>query len=66
MAELPSKLKRKTRNSSGSGAVSPDGNSGKTQEAMAKIKKGKRRGKLASFDKREPDKLYIDGHFIPM
>ena len=31
-----------------------------------KLKKAKEEGKLASFDKKEPDKLYTDGHFIPM
>ena len=31
-----------------------------------KLKKAREEGKLASFDKKEPDKLYIDGHFIPM
>ena len=31
-----------------------------------KLKKAREEGKLASFDKKEPDKLYIDGHFVPM
>ena len=31
-----------------------------------KLKKAREEGKLTSFDNREPDKLYIDGHFIPM
>ena len=125
MAELPSKLKRKTRNSSGSEAESPDGkricevsnkeielsadSNGASRPIIArflrfpdrerifrraievrddtevrvftdlpreiqeirkkqwpKLKKAREEGKLASFDKKEPDKLYIDGHFIPM
>ena len=31
-----------------------------------KFKKAREEGKLASFNKKEPDKLFIDGHFIPM
>lgn len=31
-----------------------------------KLKKAREEGKFASFDKKEPDKLYIDGHFIPI
>ena len=31
-----------------------------------KLKKAREEGKLVSFHKKEPDKLYIDGHFIPM
>ena len=31
-----------------------------------KLKKAREEGKLASFDRKEPDKLYIDGQFIPM
>ena len=31
-----------------------------------KFKKAREEAKLASFDKKEPDQLYIDGHFIPM
>ena len=31
-----------------------------------KLKKAREEGKLASFDKKEPDKLYIDGPFVPM
>jgi len=31
-----------------------------------KLKKAGGEGKLALFNKKEPDKLYIDGHFIPM
>ena len=30
------------------------------------LKKAREEGKLASFDRKEPDKLYIDGQFIPM
>ena len=31
-----------------------------------KLKKAREEGKVASFDRKEPDKLYIDGHFIPI
>ena len=31
-----------------------------------KLKVAREERKLASFDKKEPDKLYIDRHFIPM
>ena len=31
-----------------------------------KLKKAREEGKVASFDKKEPDKLYIDGQFIQM
>ena len=31
-----------------------------------KLKKSREEGKVASFDRKEPDKLYIDGHFIPI
>lgn len=31
-----------------------------------KLKKAREEGKLATFDKREPDKLYIEGQLIPM
>ena len=31
-----------------------------------KLKKAREEGKLASFDKKELDKLYIDGHFNSM
>ena len=38
------------------------------RKATAKVKKCKRRRKisLVAFDKKVPDKLYIDGHFIAM
>ena len=31
-----------------------------------KLKKAREEGKVASFDRKEPDKLYIDGHFVPI
>lgn len=31
-----------------------------------KMKRAREEGKLASFSKKEPDKLFIDGHFVPM
>ena len=31
-----------------------------------KIKRAREEGKLASFSKKEPDKLFIDGRFVPM
>ena len=31
-----------------------------------KLKKAREEGKVASFDRKEPDKLYIDGHLIPI
>ena len=31
-----------------------------------KLKKAREEGEVASFDRKKPDKLYIDGHFIPI
>ena len=31
-----------------------------------KLKKAREEGKVASFDRKEPDKLYIDGQLIQM
>ena len=31
-----------------------------------KLKRAREEGEVASFDRKEPDKLYIDGHFIPI
>ena len=36
------------------------------KKQWSKLKKAREEGKLASFDRKEPDKLYIDGQFIPM
>ena len=36
------------------------------KKQWSKLKKAREEGKVASFDKKEPDKLYIDGQFIQM
>ena len=38
----------------------------KKQWPIAKLKKAREEGKVTSFDKKEPDKLYIDGQLIQM
>ena len=36
------------------------------KKQWSKLKKAREEGKLAAFDRKEPDKLYIEGHLIPM
>jgi len=43
----------------------PKGIQERLKKQFSKLKKAREEGKLASLDKRELDKLYIDGHFIP-
>lgn len=38
----------------------------KRKEQWHKIKWAREEGKLASFSKKEPDKHFIDGRFVPM
>lgn len=38
----------------------------RSKKQWPKLKKAREQGESVSFDKREPDKLYIDGHFIPV
>ena len=36
------------------------------KKQWSKLEKACEDGKLAAFDRKEPDKLYIEGHLIPM
>ena len=38
----------------------------KRKAQWRKLKKARDEGKMGYFSRREPDKLYIDGEFVPM